>query len=972
MPLRLITGPANAAKAGVVLDAVRQQAHTAPLLVVPTAADADRYRRELVADGAVLGVQVLVFDDLQRQLWSRARVAGRALASVARQQVAAQAVAATPLTSLAPAAEAAGFAPALARFAEELAEQRITPQRLTVALRAWAADTPQQHAYAEELAALIRTDARLLAEHRLGTAATRTAEALDALRERPVLWGGTPLFLYGFDDLTTLQLDVVESLAGPVGVPVTLALTFEAGREVFLSRTRLHQELLALGAEEEVLPADDAYYVPSARTALSHLERQLFAEDAEPAADSTGVRALSGGGERAELELAAQQIAAAIRSGTQAEEIAVVYRGLERRASLIEAVFSEHGVPVAVRQKVPADRTTIGRGLLALLACALGTGSAEELFIYLRTPGVIAKPELIDACEAEARRSGARTSADALALWERRGTLYAVADLRRAARQGFPALAEGLIGACGRLLAAPGRGTAPLLTGEDTTDAQAAAAITRALRALIALPERLQPEAAALPRLLASEEVRTGRRPGKGRVTVSEPQSLRARRVRALYLLGMVAGTFPASARPEPFLGDDERAAINAASGLRLRLHEDEADIEQLYLYAAVSRPTEELVLGWHEATDDGGPVVRSHFVDELARLLPAAVIDQPAARRLGAAGWEPGVAPTTRLAAQHTAVAEGGAPPALIAPLTDAAALGPIRERHTWSASALETWVSCPVRWFVERHLRPGVLEPDAEQLVRGSLAHRVLEQVVAQLAAGDGGLAASSPEARQRLVIAVLAAEAAGNPLSVNPERLRSELRRLELDLVGYLERAASSGTSFTPKHFEFAFGTAEAEYPALELGDGILRLAGVIDRIDLSPGGREAVIYDYKGRGKPIPPGRWLADGKLQVLLYLLAVRDLLSVHTVGGFYQPLNAEGHAARGVLLEDEDPLLATTKGDRVTPEALEALLAEAAERALAAVEEIRSGQLRPRPDTCGWQGGCQYPTICRSAAASG
>ena len=972
MPLRLVTGPANAAKAGVVLDAVRQLAHKAPLLVVPTAADADRYRRELVADGAVLGVQVLVFDDLQRQLWFRARIAGRALPAVARQQVAARAVQTTSLTYLAPAAEAAGFAPALARFSEELAEQRITPQRLTVALRAWAADNPQQQAYAEELAALIRADALLLADNGLGTAATRTAEALDVLRERPSLWGGTPLFLYGFDDLTTLQLDVIESLSGPVGAAVTLALTFEAGREVFLSRTRLHQELLALGALEEALPADDAYYAPAARAALSRIERQLFAEDAASAADGTGVRALAGGGERAELELAARDVAATINAGTPAEEIAVVYRGLERRAALIDAVFSEHGVPVAVRQKVAADRTTIGRGLLALLACALGTGSAEELFIYLRTPGVIERPELIDACEAEARRTGARSSGDALAIWERRGELYAVAGLRRAARQGFPIFAEALIAATGRLLAATGRGKAPLLTGDDTSDAQAAAAITRALRALIALPTALHPAAADVPRLLAAEQVQTGRRPGKGRVTVSEPQSLRARRVRALYLLGMVAGTFPASARPEPFLGDDERAAINAASGLRLRLHEDEVDVEQLYLYAAVSRPTDELVLGWHEATDDGGPVVRSHFVDELARLLPTAVIAEPEARRLGAAGWAAADAPTARLAEQYAAVAAGGAPPALIAPLSDPAALGPIRERHTWSASALEAWVSCPVRWFVERHLRPGVLEPDAEALVRGSLAHRVLEQVVAQLTAEDGGLAASAPEARQRLVIAVLAAEAAGNPLSVNPERLRSELRRLELDLVSYLERAASSGTTFTPKHFEFAFGTTEAEHPPLELGGGILRLAGKIDRIDLSPGGGEAVVYDYKGRGKPIPPGRWLDDGKLQVLLYLLAVRDLLGVQTVGGFYQPLNAEGHAARGVLLEDEDPLLSTTKGDRVSPAALEDLLAAAAQRALDAVEEIRSGDLRPRPDTCGWQGGCQYPTICRSSAAAG
>src|SRR5687767_3028797 len=47
MPLTLVTGPANAEKAGAVLGAYRAALEREPLLVVPTAADADHYRREL-------------------------------------------------------------------------------------------------------------------------------------------------------------------------------------------------------------------------------------------------------------------------------------------------------------------------------------------------------------------------------------------------------------------------------------------------------------------------------------------------------------------------------------------------------------------------------------------------------------------------------------------------------------------------------------------------------------------------------------------------------------------------------------------------------------------------------------------------------------------------------------------------------------------------------------------------------------
>ena len=66
MPIALVTGPANAGKAQLVLEAVR--AHVAhgedPLLVVPTEADQARYRRELAETGSALGVRVERFEGL--------------------------------------------------------------------------------------------------------------------------------------------------------------------------------------------------------------------------------------------------------------------------------------------------------------------------------------------------------------------------------------------------------------------------------------------------------------------------------------------------------------------------------------------------------------------------------------------------------------------------------------------------------------------------------------------------------------------------------------------------------------------------------------------------------------------------------------------------------------------------------------------------------------------------------------------
>jgi hypothetical protein len=61
VPLTLVTGPANAEKARVVLDGYRAALRRGqePILVVPTFADVERYRAELAAGGVVFGGRVV-------------------------------------------------------------------------------------------------------------------------------------------------------------------------------------------------------------------------------------------------------------------------------------------------------------------------------------------------------------------------------------------------------------------------------------------------------------------------------------------------------------------------------------------------------------------------------------------------------------------------------------------------------------------------------------------------------------------------------------------------------------------------------------------------------------------------------------------------------------------------------------------------------------------------------------------------
>ena len=991
MPLTLFTGPANAEKAGVVLERVRASAERDPILVVPTFPDVERYRRELAEDGVVFGVEVSTFDRLVREIARRVELGGRPLGTLARERVVASVAASLDLPLLGASARTPGFAAAACRLFDELEGERITPQRWWTALRAWAAAEPARAAYTQDLAELYSAYHRRLERLRRRDAPLHAAAALDALRLEPRRWGATPVLLYGFDDLTPLQSDAVEALAA-TDAEVTLALTYERGRHAFAARGETLNELAAIAARVEELPPRAAHYAGTSRDALHHLERRLFegAEMPPPTSEqgaqspeltlfddlaareacgepvvarATGVAAgdgvvfLEGGGERAELELVAEEAARLIREeGVAPAEIAVVFRRPEEAAALVAQVFEAAGVPVAVAGTLPFGHTALGRALCGLLRAATG-GSAADLLDFLRAPGRVSVPGLVDRLEADVRREGLRTAAEVRSRWEADHFRLDALDRVAAAHRDGPAELLARLGdELGSLFAAPRRRAAAILDGAEAEDAQLVRAGTKALTELaelVAAGETGTGSPAELAGLLAGLPVRIGDRAAAHAVQVSDPQSLRARRVRALFACRLQEATFPSPARPEPFLDDDQRRALNAASGLRLRAQEDALGAERYLLYATVSRPQERLYLSWHAATDDGDPVVRSGFVDDVAGLFADDPLARTRHRDLGAVG---GDASRDRLRAG--ALAGPRHAEAVARPLAHPEVVARLRDRPSWSASGLETWAGCPVKWFVERLLRPDELQPDAEPILRGDLAHKVLEHALRRLVAG-GALTADRLDEARDAVRAAIDEVGRDARISVEASREATLRRRLEADLLRYVEHAVTSESEFVPTRFE-------QEFKGLDLGEGIL-IDGKIDRIDERGG--EAILVDYKGKSAPAA-ARWVDDRKFQLAVYAVAARQLLGLEVVGAVYQPLGTPDPRARGALLCDADPERPAFEKDRLPREELDQLIEEAVELARGAAREARQGALEPRPDSCAWDGsGCAYPTICRCTA---
>ena len=134
MPLTLVLGPANSAKAGEVLGAYGAAARRGELLVVPRATDARHYARELACEGAVLG-SVVTFSGLAGEIARRVDYGGRRLSELQRARVLARVVSRSSLDVLAPSATAAGFAAAAGELIAELQRALVEPARFSAGLR---------------------------------------------------------------------------------------------------------------------------------------------------------------------------------------------------------------------------------------------------------------------------------------------------------------------------------------------------------------------------------------------------------------------------------------------------------------------------------------------------------------------------------------------------------------------------------------------------------------------------------------------------------------------------------------------------------------------------------------------------------------------------------------------------------------------------------------------------------------------
>ena len=1010
MAIELIVGPPNSGRADAVLERFRASLDRNPVLVVPTGDDVATFERELCATGdATLGGSIATFDALTGQV-ARTLVPALApeLTVAQRQALVRSAIARANPRRLRRSAARPGFAPALDALIAELQSALIAPDEFETII-----SELDQPGFEVELAELYRAYVELRDASGYGDRGSTALAAIAALRADPDGWGAKPVLLYGFDDLTRAQIELLDALSR--ACEVTVAVTFADDRDALKVRAGLVARLEhELGARVSAAP--DAAEDHTASATLRHLDRNLFEPGAERIAPDGGLTLLASAGPRGEAEAIGIEIARLLGSGVEPDEIAIVTRYPSASGPLLASVLRELGLPVALEASAPLQTTAVGGALIALCRAASDERAVDELLTHLRLDPALTNHGAVDAIEARIRRGDAQTVSDAVATWRspprHLARLAEAADeagrlraLARSARE----LAEGAHREAAPLVRGRAEGDGVPFSALELRAGVAASELLDELAAVGDLPGCTAPDLAHAIEALESSSVPLWRGPASGRIRIMSPYRARAARVRALFVASLQDGEFPSAAPPDPLLSEDRRREVGNPDLRRA----DPAD-EERYLFAScVSRPTERLYLSWQSCDEDGTALARSPFVDEILDLIEpdAATAERALVRRRGPerAVVAPQEATNERWLARALAlggwsldrgtvldrIGAGGRIPAVEAlfaglprpddkpgPLTAPVVLEELGSRRVFSANSLEGWVTCPYKWFVEHELQPRRLEPEADPLWLGSVVHDALERLYRD-PPGDDSVPRPGDLDRWRERFAELldaiATERARAP--INHSR-RAALERARVQVDAFLEAESQLETEFRPRPdlLEVAFGPFEDQDPDVEqahdaLALGEVALRGRIDRIDVDPSGHRAIVRDYK-TGKSVSPADKFADaGTLQIQLYLRVAERVLGLDPVAGLYQPLGATGdRRPRGIVAAEDDEVagLGTVSRDRRDADGLRLALDEAEATAIEAAGEMRAGLIARRPLGGKCPKYCNFQAICRLERAVG
>jgi ATP-dependent helicase/DNAse subunit B len=429
-----------------------------------------------------------------------------------------------------------------------------------------------------------------------------------------------------------------------------------------------------------------------------------------------------------------------------------------------------------------------------------------------------------------------------------------------------------------------------------------------------------------------------------GHVRVVSASSIRSLTIPYLFLAGLSEKAFPPPDREDRLYSEAEYGRLIEA-GLPFVARSERTREEMLLFYEAVTRATKRLYLSYPALDESAQPLLPSPFLREVEDAFGEGCIPRvecvdlrpvpsdeepitPAEFRVKAidmalhgnvamfAGWLrqqrtagdhalpiiPLVAGLELIHDRQDRESFGPSEGMLRSPESHCYLAARYSSRHTFAATDLERYASCPFRFFLERILKIEPLDDLAlefDVLERGRIVHDVMatfhQRVNERLGRVGSPLELENAEFDAMLAAAIAESLPTESKNSVHAAMQEVDRRLVTQWIKQYREQFAAYDALWAgfdrpmaAELFEVSFGHDDASPPSTSAsldfirGNQTVRIAGRVDRIDTGEVAGECVfnILDYK-TGGPIKftPESMLAGLTLQLPLYSLAVMELL---------------------------------------------------------------------------------------------
>ena len=738
---------------------------------------------------------------------------------------------------------------------------------------------------------------------------TRLASVLERNRDH---FAGMHVYIDSFTSFTFPEYRVLRQiLAGAQDVTITLCLPDGSSIPAHMEEqagtyARLLRMCRELGHKPDTITMTNNIRTES--PALIALEQSLWNFSAAPLTDMTGELPVSMyvcDTPYAEAQAAALHVVDLISRGYAPGEIAVVVRDVESWRGILDRAMEQYGVPYFLSRRSDICTYPAARLIQSALRCVCTGYRRADVMTLLHTGLCGVDNADIDRFEDYCETwniSGNKFFAE---VWTMNPDGYSeamsprAADILAAANRTREAVMQPLATLEMRLRAA---GNVPdmcaavweylntLCVSDRLADLAAAQLSLDKIReandtvrlydhitALLAELAALLPEekltsaefAQAISVMLAKSDM--GSVPTmQDCVMIGSAATMRVDHVKVSLLLGLNEGEFPAAVTDSGLLSEQDKLMLEDLGFGMHKTKEMRSSAELFYVYRAMTKPSEHLILSRSEKNTTGKDATPSVAWQRVLHLFPDC---KPVRVHLPrATGGDPAEEGVVHLPC-----------------LSPEAARTLLGDKLYLSKSKIQVFASCPYRYFSENVLNLRERTPATVGYAdAGSFIHYVLEHFVKACMGEDGRVHTPEPGEAERLadsIISLYISAICHCELEAVPPSLMHrfcKLRELALALLQTLMSDFAQGL-FLPVAFEQRIKEHDPTSPApmtLPVGSSPLPavcIGGTVDRVDLwrHEGKTYLRIVDYKTGSSKFKLEDAYSGKDIQLPLYLFTV-------------------------------------------------------------------------------------------------